>query len=154
MRQINYKTYKKPSDYMKLEVGQNRIKILTEGVMCYEHSMMMGKKFIPLGVCSERADCEQCKKGNLPKLRYKWVAYSITTKETQLLAVGPEIGDEICRIGKEAESNIFEVMIRKELSGGRFRSTVTRVQSNNIDLETLKRIKQRSDYLSVKYLSI
>ncbi len=159
MKPINYQTYKKPSDYVKLEDGHNRIKILTQGVTCYEHSLVMNKKFIPMGICSENTDCEQCKKGNLPKLKYKWIVYVIGTKETQLLSVGPEAGDQICQIGLDAQEkpeagNIFEINISRSFSGGRYRYQVSRVQSNTVDLETAKIIKQRRDYLALKYLNI
>lgn len=154
MRAINYQTYKKPSDYAKLSDGPNRVKILRDGVICYEHSMMLGRKFIPLCICTEEATCEQCLKGNLPKIKYKWIVYFINTKETQLLSVGPEIGDQICQIGKTAENSVFEVNIHRRFEAGRFRSTVTRVEPNNMDLETLKEVKKRTDYLAVKYLNI
>jgi len=158
MKTINYQTYKKPSDYVKLEDGHNRIKILSQGVICYEHSMVMNKKFIPMGICSETADCEQCRKGNMPKLKYKWIVYVVRTKETQLLSVGPEAGDQICQIGLKAQENpeagnIFEINISRNFSAGRYRYEVARVQSNTVDLETARNMKQRRDYLAVKYFN-
>jgi len=152
MRKIEYRTYKRPSNFVKLEQGDNRAKIVSEGYIGYEHGTVKDKKYIPLGPCTQSSVCEHCKKNNQPKLRYKWVVYLPETQEIKVLAVGVEIGDEICQIAALLNKITFEVIINKVGSGKQSKYSVKKVESTEVDGSTLVLIKQGSDYLKMRYL--
>lgn len=156
MRKINYQTYTKPSHFVKFKQGDTRVIIVSEGVMTWEHGLISGGKFIPLGPCTETIDCEQCKKGNDPKLRYKWIVYLPEIDEVRVLSVGSQIGDEVCVIGKQIsqESKSFEVIVTRKGEGLKTRYKVIRVEERSpIDQQTAVFIKQSRDYLFKKYLT-
>lgn len=153
MRKIEYRTYKRPSNFVKLEQGDNRVKVVSEGYIGFEHVTVIDKKFIPLGPCTQSSKCEFCKKKNEPRLRYKWVVYLPETQEIKILAVGVEIGDEICQIASLLNKITFEVIINKVGSGKQSKYSVKKVESTEVDASTLVLIKQGSDYLKMRYLN-
>lgn len=155
MRTIDYQTYQRPTHFLKLEQGDNRVRIVSKGVICYEHGLVLSNgKYIPMGVCTEDSKCPQCKKGNVAKLRYKWVVYSPKTGDMKVLAVGIQVGDEICVIGKQDERLSFEVIIHRTGIGKKTQYKVKRVPPTKVDEETAVIIKENSDYLFSKYLAI
>ena len=95
MKRIDLKTYKKPTDFVKFEVGETKIILVSEGGMLKKHGMKTATSYIPLGTCTEKPDCEFCLKGNEPKLKWMWVAY--VNNEVKVLDVGPMVGDGICQ---------------------------------------------------------
>lgn len=163
MRKINYKTYTKPSHFVKFDQGDTRVLIISDGVLIWEHGIMSGGKFVPLGSCTETIDCEQCKKGNNPKLRYKWIVYLPEIDEVRVLSVGSQIGDEVCVIGKliskeneksGKENKSFEVIVTRKGEGLKTRYRVRRAEERSlIDQQTAVFIKQSRDYLFKKYLT-
>jgi len=154
MKKIDYNTYQKPSDYVKLQAGDNRIRIVSEGVICYEHGMMQGARYIPLGVCNQTAGCEQCQKGNQPKLRYKWIVYLPEFDETRLLSVGPQIGDEICCLAAKGDPRAYDIIINRTGIGKQSRYKVSKAkESQPIEKETIRKITQTRDYLVMRHLS-
>lgn len=154
MKIIDYKTYQKPTFFLKLEQGDNRVRIVSEGVMCYEHGIVLSNgKYIPMGTCSEDSKCLQCRKGNEAKLRYKWIVYSPKTGDVKILSVGPQVGDEICIIGKQENKLTFEVNIQRSGLGKQTRYKVSRVNPTDITTETAVIIKENKDYLFNKYLT-
>lgn len=154
MTKINYETYRKPSNFIKLAVGENRVRLVSDGITCYEHGAMMGGKYVPLGICTENLNCRQCQKNSEPKLKFKWIVFCPTTHEIGVLSVGPEAGDAICRIGREVKKNIEVVIVRKGLTREDTTYRVLSVDSTPIDQKTALFIKERRDYLAKKYLGI
>lgn len=154
MRIINYKTYVKPSYFLKLEQGETRVRIVSEGILCYEHGVLLRNgKYVPLGLCSENKHCKQCQRGNDPNLRYKWVVYLPKTGEVKVMAVGIKVGDEICVIGKKEEALTFEVVITKNGFGKDVSYKVEKVTPTKVDAETALIIKENRDYLFNRYLN-
>jgi len=153
MTKIDYKTYQKPSNFAKLSLGDNQILIVSDGIMCYEHGMVSGGQYIPLGTCSETIDCEQCKKGYEAKLRYKWVVYLPEINDVRVLSVGPKTGDEICQIAIKEGVRNFELVINRSGIGKQTRYKINKVELSKIDEKTLIFIKKKKDYLYQKYLS-
>lgn len=157
MRKIDYNNYQKPSRFVKLSQGDTKLKIVSDGVIGYEHGMNAAGRYVPLGPCSENLDCEQCAKGNEPSLKFKWIAYLPELKEVRVLSVGSKLGDSICGIAKEEEKaghKSFEIIInRVGLGRNDTRFTVRKpLQPSQIDGETAAFIKQSRDYLYRKYM--
>lgn len=96
IHKIDYKTYEKPSDFIKFKIGENKIIILSNGGMVKKHGMMTGRGYVPMGDCTETLDCPQCLKGNEPKQKWIWIAYLPLTRQVKVLDVGPQIGNSIC----------------------------------------------------------
>lgn len=152
---IDYSTHQKPSHFMKIEEGVSRIRVLTKGVICYEHGSRMGGKYIPQGVCSESVECEFCKKGIDPKVRYKWVILDLITNQVKVLATGTRLGEKICAAGEEAKTVSFEIQINKKGSGTNSFFKVELVkESSPVSMKFVSSVKQACDYLSMRYLKI
>lgn len=99
MKKIDLKTYTKPSDFVKFQVGETKVILVSEGGIFKKHGMKTATSYIPLGTCTEKPDCEFCLKGNEPKTKWMWVAY--VNNEVKVLDVGPMIGDGICQSAQE-----------------------------------------------------
>lgn len=158
MKKIDYATYQKPSRFVKFGQGDTRVRIVSSGVIVYEHGMSTKRGFVPMGTCSEDLNCKQCKKGNDPSLKYKWIVFLPETQEVKVLSVGPQVGDEICVIGKQEDDAgrpTFEVIItRTGTTRDDTRYRVKRVtEPTPIDVQTGQFIKQSRDYLFRKYLT-
>lgn len=154
MKKIDYSNYQKPSDFVKLQVGDNRIRIVSDGITCYEHGMVSGSRYVPLGICSQTAACEQCQKGNQPKLRYKWIVYLPEIGETRLLSVGPQIGDEICCLATKGDPRAYDIIINRNGVGKQSRYKVSKAKdSQPIEKEIIRKITQTRDYLVMRHLS-
>lgn len=160
MKKIDYSTYEKPSWFVKFPQGDTKVLIVSEGVICYEHGMKTERGYVPLGVCSETTDCEQCRKGNDPNLKYKWVAYLPDTEEVRVLSTGPQIGDEICVIGKQINRTdnkvhtTFEVIVTRTGVGRQTKYRVRKTsKQTKVDSQTAIFIKQSRDYLCQKFLT-
>lgn len=160
MKKIDYSNYQKPSRFVKFEQGDTKVLIVSDGATCYEHGMNSGGRYIPLGLCSESLECEQCQKGNEPSLRYKWIAYLPEIGEVRLLSVGPQAGDEICAIGQQINKDsdkptkTFEVIVNRKGVGRQTKYKVKKSpKSTVIDPQTAIFIKQSRDYLYQKYLT-
>ena len=154
MKKIDYETYVKPSAFYRIKTGENRLRIVSSGILCYEHGLATGKGYIPMGICTEDSRCEQCAKGNEPKLRYKWLVYDFSVKQVKVLAVGPKIGDEICMIGKAEARMSFEILINRKGIGRQSRYDVSSVKSTPIDAQSAQLTKSKHEYMTRRFLGL
>ncbi len=97
MKQIDYETYKKPSDFIRFNEGDTRLVIISNGYLQKKHGMKTANGYIPLPDCTELPDCPQCLKGNEPKQKWVWLAYVPAEKKVGILDAGAMIGDSICK---------------------------------------------------------
>jgi hypothetical protein len=113
IHKIDLQKYVTPSDYLTFPEGLTKIAIVSSGGMAKYHGMKTAKGYIPMGMCSEDDSCEQCKKGNEPKLRWVWIVYWIDKECVRLLEVGKMVGDGICREaiqhGVDFTDHVFEI---------------------------------------------
>src|SRR6185312_1680175 len=100
MKKIDYTTYTKPSDFTRFLQGDTMVRIISNGVLVKKHGMKTATGYIPLGDCTERADCDQCLKGNEPKQKWTWICLVRGTNEVKILDVGAMVGDAICKIAQ------------------------------------------------------
>lgn len=116
MKKIEYNNYKRPSDYVKFNEGENRVRIVSSGAMGYAHGIKTAKSWVPLGLCTEEDTCKHCLGGNQPKRFWKWIAYDFNTDEIRLLDVGPMIGNTICEISSKLkkEPTEFDIIIKRK----------------------------------------
>jgi len=113
MKKIEYKGYKKPSDYAKFNVGNNRIRVVSSGAMGFSHGMKTARGWIPLGLCSGD-NCEHCNKGNDAKRFWRWIVYDFDTKDVKILDAGVMIGNAICELASlEGDPQEYDLIINR-----------------------------------------
>lgn len=154
MKVIDYRTYEKPSHYIKFRVGPNRFRIVSKGYMGYEHGTKVSGKYTYLGRCSQNLSCEHCRRGNDPKLKYKWIIYTteVNGLGVRLLSCGPRIGDKLCKMAKLESTSTFDVIVNREGTGLNSKYEVDRANLTRIDTKLMPLIEQARDYLLRKYV--
>lgn len=114
MKEIDYGTYKKPSDYMKFEQGDNRIRVISKGYIGLQHGLRATKGWVNLGFCTEDDSCIHCKKGNEAKRFWKWVVVDREENQVKLLDAGVMIGDGICQLAiKEGDPTKYDIIVNR-----------------------------------------
>lgn len=117
MEKIDYQTYTKPSDFLKLVEGENVIRVLTDGGLATIYGMRTARGWIRFGeeVPKEAAD----KYGDAVNgaLKWIWIAINRVTGRVGVLEVGPMIGDSICQIAKDQGVDPREIDIVVERTG-------------------------------------
>ncbi len=116
MKKIDYGNYKKPSDFMSFEQGDTQIRIISNGLLGYQHGMNTARGFVNLGICPEDETCEHCKKGYEPKLIWKWIVFDHTDSRVKLLDAGPMIGNQIAEKlgGKHGDPKEYDIVINRK----------------------------------------
>lgn len=157
MKKISYKNYKKPSDFLKFEPGDNKIRIISDGLLARFHGMRARGRYVPLGLCTEDGDCQHCKGGNEPKRVWRWIALDYANKEVKLLDAGPMIGNQICEKAAERDQDPqeYDLIINKQGQGLKTQYTVE-VAKDSLDLkpEHLERMKPMRNFLIKKYFQV
>lgn len=155
MKKIDYTTYQKPTDFLKFQVGDNKIRIISDGLLARFHGSRMGGRYVPLGLCTETGDCPHCQGGNEPKRVWRWVAYDYANKEVKLLDAGPMIGDQICVIAGELKMDPTEcdLIINKVGVGLKTKYVVTAVNIGTKGSE-FERFKPMKNFLVKKYFQV
>jgi len=143
MKKIDLKTYTKPSDFVKFQVGETKVILVSEGGIFKKHGMKTATSYIPLGTCTEKPDCEFCLKGNDPKTKWMWVAY--VNNEVKVLDVGPMVGDGICQLAQENGLTEFSNAIFLVIRIGTQRNTKYEVKylgqnKDKLDTENAKKL--------------
>ncbi len=113
MKTIDYTTYQKPADYIKLEQGDNTIRIISDGYIGLQHGLRTGGRWVNLGVCTELDTCEHCKKGNIAKRFWKWIVVDRKTNTVKLLDAGIMLGDQICQLAKTEDPKKYDITINR-----------------------------------------
>lgn len=154
---IDYKTYKKPSDFIEFAQGETKIRIISDGLLARFHGSRMRGKYIPLGLCTENGDCSLCKQGNEPKRVWRWIAYDYANKELKLLNAGAQLGNIIClelggRFGDPQEYDI--VVIRKGEKKNTEYTAMRAEKSVPLKPETLLRFQPMKNFLMKKYFEV
>jgi len=153
MKKIDYNTYTKPTDFARFPLGDSVIRILSSGGMVKKHGMRTGTGYVPLGDCTEEADCEYCLKGNEPKQKWTWICLMRATKEVKILDVGPMLGDAICQIAqaRKQDPQEFDLIINKAGSGLKTKYTVRPGEIKPLTEQEQKEIKAMKLFLIKKY---
>ncbi len=153
MKKIEYKTYSKPTDFAKFEQGDTTIRIVSSGGLVKKHGMRTAHGYIPLGDCTETADCELCAKGNDAKIKWIWICLVRTTSEVKLLEVGPQIGDAICKIAQtqEKDPQEFDLVISKVGNGLKTKYSVRIGEVKPLTEAELKEVNVNKHFLINKY---
>lgn len=140
MKKITYENYKKPSDFMGLSQGENRIRIVSSGVFGYQHGMKTARGWVNLGVCPEDDTCENCKKGHEPKKVWKWLVFDYSDQRTKLIDAGPMIGNQVCDIAsKHGDPQEYDILIKRVGEGLKTEYTCEKAKDNKEIPEELKK---------------
>lgn len=151
MKKIDYNNYKRPSDYVRFEEGDNRVRIVSNGAMGYAHGIKTAGRWVPLGLCTEDSTCKHCKKGNQPKRFWKWIAYDFNSGETRLLDVGPMVGNAICEESSKLKKDAMEMdFIIKRIGVGRGTKYEIKVAKDEKEFDS-SNVKVKKKYLINKY---
>lgn len=115
LKKIDYSTYEKPTDFAKFKQGDNILRIISSGGMVRKHGMRTAAGFVPLGDCTETADCKFCLQGNEAKNKWMWIGFIRPNLEPKILDVGPMLGDAICKLAKEHNKDPmeFDIVVNK-----------------------------------------
>ena len=157
MNIIDPKTYKTPSDYVKLDVGDNVIRCLELGRIGLFHGMKTSSNYIPMGECMG-AECEQCKKGNPAKLEYKWLVYHRGKNEIGILISGKMLGDQIAKLQKkqfltkDLDPKKYDLLIKRTGVGMQTKYKTELAPVEELTEGEIKTIRSKKDYLLKKYL--
>lgn len=100
---------------MKFEQGENRIRVVSEGVIAMQHGLKTANRYVNLGFCTEKVDCPHCKKGNEPKRVWKWIVFDYEGKDVKLLDAGPMLGNQLCEFGDDPQN--FDVIVTRTGEG-------------------------------------
>jgi hypothetical protein len=150
MKKINYQNYKRPSDFMKFEQGENRIRVVSEGVIAMQHGLKTANRYVNLGFCTEKPDCPHCKKGNEPKRVWKWIVFDYANRDVKLLDAGPMLGNQLCEFGDDPQK--FDVIVTRSGTGLDTKYKVTKaVKSESFTDDILVSIKNKKARLIDKY---
>jgi hypothetical protein len=154
MKKIDYQHYEKPSDFAKFPEGNTVIRIVSSGVLTKKHGSRMGGRFVPLGECTETADCPFCKQGSEPKLKWSWIVYLPATKQLKVLEVGPQVGDQICVIAKQhGDPQEYNLKVFKKGTGQSSQYAVTKGEPLKLLADEEEFIKQSKPFLIKKYFT-
>ena len=156
MREIDYKTYKKPSDYAKFEQGDNIIRVISKGYLGLQHGLRGTRGWVNLGLCTEDDTCEHCKKGNQAKRFWKWVVVDRKENEVKLLDAGIMIGDAICQMSnpeKDGDPTKYDIVINRVGEKLKTQYTVKRSRADiPITKADISRWQGMKRYIVNKYL--
>lgn len=154
MQEINYTTYKKPSDYIKFENGDNTIVIVSKGYFRKLHGMKTVRGYIPLGECVG-VGCKYCAEGSEPKTKFTWIAFLPKTKEVKIMDAGTMIGNQICEIARDKgiDPNGYQFSVTKSGAGLKTQYTVSlqsKIQLSESDTQLIEYAKK---YLVKKHFT-
>lgn len=103
IHKIDYQNYITPSDYIKFDQGETKIRIVSAGGMCLMHGMRTARGYVNMGMCAENDTCEQCKKGNEAKQRWMWIVFLPKYRVVRLMETGKKLGDSICKLALKVD---------------------------------------------------
>lgn len=154
MQKIDYKTYQKPSHFISFKQGENRFRIISDGYMGYEHGTKVGNRYMWLGKCTQNNGCEHCKKGNQPKLKYKWIVYdpSLQGLGVRVLVFGPRNGDKLCQMFRSDDPKLCDTIANRDGFKLNTSYTFDRANLTRINTKLMPLIEQARDYLLRKYV--
>lgn len=151
MHKIDYTNYKKPTDFASFKQGDNLVRIVSSGVMGYQHVMKTANRFVNLGICTEDENCQQCQKGNAPKRCWKWIIY--LDGNVNILDAGAMLGNQICDIATEhGDPQEYDLIVNKTGEKLKTRYTVKKADNNTeISPEIMRSISFKKKILINKY---
>lgn len=97
---------------MNFMVGDNVIRIVSEGVFTTKHQFKMGGRFISVPCTGE--NCKQCEKGMDAKILYAWVVLDRVNAKVSYLEVGKKVGDAICELGRHEDLRTFDINVNRK----------------------------------------
>jgi hypothetical protein len=151
MQKINYINYETPSDYLKIKEGMTIIKILSDGFIARKHGLKT-TRWIPLGECKGQG-CDQCAKGNLPKISYIWIVLDRTSKKVRMLDAGKLLGDGLSKFAKDnGDPQTYDIQITRQGNDKNTKYSFEKLQSKDLDAQEINAISINKQYLISKYL--
>jgi hypothetical protein len=133
MKKIDYTNYKKPSDFMSFSEGENRIRIVSTGVIGFQHVMKTANRFVNLGLCTEDSTCEHCAKGYEPKRVWKWIVLDYSDMRIKILDAGPMLGNQICEIASiSGDPEAYDIKVTR--SGQKLQTEYTALKGQEGEL--------------------
>jgi hypothetical protein len=154
---IDYTTYKRPSNFLKLSKGNNTIRLISDGDLSPRHKAKTKDGFKELGICTG-VGCEICRKfpDNLPKDTYRWVALNRNDGLVGVLEASSGWGADLTELiqSAEGESNSYDIVINKSGSGRDTRYVATVAPQSPAFTDAEKAMMQmRKPILVRKYLN-
>lgn len=139
---IDYTTYVKPSDFLVFRVGDNTIRIVSDGFIMRKHQFRAQGRFVSMDCTG--VNCDQCKAGIEHKLRYCWIVLDRDTGKLKVLETGKSLGHEIAMLGKAEDIRTFDIVVTRK---GSDRSTTYKARKVVGDQITAEEKKIVTEYL-------
>lgn len=153
MKRIDYQNYKKPSDFMSFVEGENKIRIVSTGVIGFQHVMKTANRFINLGLCSEDETCENCRKGYEPKRVWKWIVLDYSDMKIKILDAGPMLGNQICEMASiSGDPQEYDILVKRVGQKLKTEYTALKGESKELPEEIKKTLEFSKKRLVNKYL--
>lgn len=155
MKKIDYKSYQRPSDFAKFPQGQSTIRIVSSGGIAKKHGMRTATGYVPLGNCTEDANCKFCLQDNEPKIKWMWLCIFRPDNQVKLLDCGPMIGDAICKIAQNLNKDPqeYDLVITKAGEGLRTKYNVKLGKETPLTAEEIEKMKAAKVLLIKKYFT-
>jgi len=133
--------------------GENKIRIVSTGVIGFQHVMKTAKRFINLGICSEDENCENCRKGFEPKRIWKWMILDYADNRIKILDAGPMLGNQICEIASiSGDPQEYDILVNRVGEKLKTEYTARKGESGEISEDIKKNLEFSKKRLTNKYL--
>jgi hypothetical protein len=162
MEKINYKVYKKPTDFLKLAQGDNVIRIVSDGFIATVYGMRTGDRWVRFGESIPDKTLQTAKeKGYTDSIkaarRWVWIGLNRASGHIGILEVGPTVGDTICQIAqeKECDPKDIDLLVKKDGEGFNTKYQISSMKESKPIPKTLAdKIESEKRYLLNKYYSL
>lgn len=104
MSEIDYSTYEAPSSpslFIKLENGENRIRLVSKPENYQVHNQKIEGKF--RSVKCEGTDCKLCAEGNKPRDRYAWVVLDRSDGQVKVYECGWMVFEQVLNLARDED---------------------------------------------------
>lgn len=105
---IDLENYVKPSKFLKLIEGENRIRILTDGYIYRVVGKKTARGFVRAIVGDK--DIPTFLQDAEPKLTYGFVVYSLDSQHFHVLECGPTLGDQLVKLLQQKPDKQYQTV--------------------------------------------
>jgi hypothetical protein len=90
------------SDFMKLQPGENKIRIASPTYHFYKHTFKDANGKFASSICGGE-NCLECQSGNKSKNRYAWIVIDRKDEKVKILEVGWSVYEQLLALAKDEE---------------------------------------------------
>lgn len=138
---------------MSFSEGENKIRIVSTGVIGFQHGMRTANRYINLGICPEDSTCEHCAKGYEPKRVWKWIVLDYSDNRVKILDAGPMLGNRICVIASvSGDPETYDIIVNRTGQKLKTEYTANKGEAKELPEDITKNLEFSKKRLVSKYL--